>query len=709
MKAQNLPQILFLIGLFLLPISGGFVANDLQAAEPGFSWFAALGGSADAPLLGFLLPSICFLSAFALVAIRNRVIQIPFPPLVFALIVLAITILGSNLMSEFRFASYQATVQWMLAILSPIVATAVLGRDTGPIRALGALTAGCAVIAAQGILEYASSSDPSWRVFCHWVNPNAAAGMLLFGLFCGLGLTLSTNRTSRIASVAGTVLCGIVLFLTQSKGGLFAACIGVVSISTFCLIWGRSLVARILPMGVAIGVLAVSFGLGTAMQKSAAKRANSDATVASRLQGAASTQVQSEGFRRLLWKTSIELIKKNPVGSGIGTFRYESTKPGIVPQTHHAHQGFLQLGVEAGVLSLIALAGLAFLFFREAFRGVTQLPSQRKLLLGATLAAILASAAHNFIDSDLQHFGSGIAFFVLIGIALQLAMDGTTPEFFPANARYSAFAWCGFLAIGSLYFACVDTYKSVARGAFMAGNAVEGLKPSELANSLAPIDGEAWAVLNQFPEHYDDEERLLFLSKAAELSPTMRNYRYLAYFEVRLGHHQQALSALTKALQRDPNNLPALLAKMNIYDSEGNVAEAEKAAQDLIRVESSSSYQVRAIPDLIPTETLIAREYAAKHSDNPKTQIDLRKGALAGYLDYAKRTIPQIIQGAQIDPSYRFAGEGVDDAFRSLESGERIAGLLELAGETDAEIRSLVAGARGAFAVAIGSLAGLNK
>jgi|CXWL01.1.fsa_nt_gi tetratricopeptide (TPR) repeat protein len=709
MKPGYLPQILFLIGLFLLPISGGFVANDLQATEPGFSWIAALGGTADAPLLGFLLPSLCFLTSFAIQVARNRVIQIPFPPVVFALIALAITILGSNLMSEFRFASYQVTVQWMIAILSPIIATAVLGRETGPVRALGALTAGCSVIAAQGILEYASSSDPSWRIFCHWVNPNAAAGMLVFGLFCGVGITLATDRTARIASVAATVLCGNALFLTQSKGGIYAAAFGLVVLSAFGLVWGRSIATRLLPAGVAIGILIASFGLGIAMQKSAAQRVNAEVAVASRLGGATSTQMQSEGFRRLLWKTSIELIKKNPVGSGIGTFRYESTKPGIVPQTHHAHQGFLQLGVEAGVLSLVAFAGLAFLFFRETLRGATKLQPQRKALLGAALAAIIASAAHNFIDSDLQHFGSGVAFFALIGISLQLAMDGSTPEFFPTNARWSAIGWCSFLAIGSLYFADIDTRKSVARGAYQSGNPHDALNPCLSVTTMAPLDGEGWALLAQFPSNYGPEEKLVFLKKAAELSPTMRNYRYLAYFEVTRNRPQQALNALTKALQRDPNNLPALLAKVNILDSQGNFEEAKRAAKDLIRVESATSYQVRAIPDLVPTETLIAREYAASHSEDTKEQIDLRKGAIAGYAGYARLTIPQIVHGAKIDPTYRFAGEGVDDAFRCLESGERIASLLEPAGATDAEIRSLLADAREAFELAKASLVGLNR
>src|SRR5204862_536544 len=51
---------------------------------------------------------------------------------------------------------------------------------------------------------------------------------------------------------------------------------------------------------------------------------------------------QSSGFRFLLWKGAAKLIKSNPIGYGIGTYRYESARPGYTTETQLAHNTFLQ-------------------------------------------------------------------------------------------------------------------------------------------------------------------------------------------------------------------------------------------------------------------------------------------------------------------------------------------------------------------------------
>lgn len=715
MKSRSLPNILLLTATALATIAGGYLSTDLTAAPPGASFLGAVFGSAELPAVGPWVVSILICAAIVVAFARHRVLQIPFPPLTIGMLLFGITVLGSIGFTPFKGSAILAASQWLACIATFFAVVAIVGRNRGPSGILGAIALGSVVLAILGIIEYRSNPDPNWRIFAHWVNPNAAAGILGIGLFASLGL-LGTrgeasrvepdwSRIQRLSCILGAVLISAALYLTQSKGGLLAAAIGAILFLIFSVSIGRKSGAWKIAAAASILVPALGFGLGQAMVLSASRMAGEPGTTP-RIAAAAQTQEQSAGFRRLLWQTAYQLAVTNPTGSGIGTFRYESTKPGLVPQTHHAHQGFLQLLVEVGALGMLVFVATLVLWIKEVFRGLKKLRPESAIPLSATMSALGFAFAHNMVDSDLQHFGTCFAVFALLGVGLQLASDGVTPEYFPPSYRRLVFGLSGFLAAFVSYAGFVDSAKAMARGSIEAGNRD---RPSLLktALSIAPFDGELWAIEANFAG--DRGSALAALRKAAHLSPSMRNERVLARAELALERPEAAIEALERALRRDPFNLPALKILLDIFREQGKEDKAVEVAERLVRAEESMPFRVRAVPDSVPTETFEARLFLASRTADTRKRRELLLGAAKGYAEFAIRTVPQIVYGAKVIPGFRYAGDGVEEAEKAISQGRSAVAQLSLLESAGGVPKSDLAPLSKAFDEAEAALADLRK
>lgn len=683
MKSPGLPFILLIAAALLATVGGGYLSTDLTSAPPGTSPVWAILGSPDLPSVGPWAAGICLCAAIVIAFAKNRVLQMPFPVLAITVLLFGITIAGSIGLTPFRGTAILSASQWLACIAAFFGVVAIAGRNQGPAIVLSALAVGSVVLAVLGIVEYRANPDPNWRIFAHWVNPNAAAGMLGIGLFACFGLLgiQSDSRSEadwariiRFSGAVGALLVAAAMYMTQSKGGLLAALAGGAICFVAMVTIGRRAPAWKWAAAWTLILPAAGFGLGHAMMLSASRGAG-EQTLNSRIATSSQTQEQSAGFRRLLWQTAYKLAVSNPAGSGIGTFRYESTKPGLVPQTHHAHQGFLQLLVEVGALGALLFTAIVSLWAKEVLRGLGRLRPDAAIPFAATIGALSFAFAHNLVDSDLQHFGTCFAVFALLGIGLQLASDGATPEYFPPSYRRLVFSLTGLVAALLTYAMIVDCSKSVTRGGLEAGDRTKP-KSLDLALGIAPFDGELWALEANFAK--TPAVGLAALRKAAALSPTMRNERILARAELALDRPAAAVEALERALGRDPYNLPALKILLDLYRDTGNEAGAIEVAQRLVQAEQSTPFKVRAIPDSIPTETFEARMFLAGRTSDTQKRRDLLLGAAQGFAEFASRTVPQIAYGAKVIRGFRYAGDGVEEARRAISQGRAAVAQLSL-------------------------------
>lgn len=660
-------QVALAIALFGAPLIGGQIAVETMPLREGYLQ-GVLGGP-ELPRAAHALLGLLAVGTLGAYSLCRRVHQAPRFRVAFALVVLLGLIGASIGYSDWKWVSLQTALEWgsYAAIFYAVIA--VSGRERGVRLLLGAFTAGCAVAALKGVSEYGQmrAQDPSWRIFADWVNPNALAGVLLLGLFVSIGLMLTSERLGAIIwGLAGAVI-GFGIVLTQSKGGYIAVGLGAATLFGLLWVWTGARRAML-----ALAPLALTVVLAAGLRASAGAQSSALARVS--VSGAASEQ--SAGFRTLLWKSAAELIRREPMGYGIGTFRYVSAKPGLTQQTQLAHNSYLQMGVETGLVGMLALIAVFGLWLVETLRCWKPLRVETNVLRAGVVAAVVASLAHSAVDSDLYYFGIGFAIFALMGLGLQLSADGSGPELVPAPLRrFVAIGICGTVAWGLIYMGAVEISKVGLRTAYERGSQdADPLGPSR----LAPLDGDAFWLAAATAE---PGARLKLMERAAELTPSTRNLRSLARAQEALGLYVAAARTLGRALDIDPNNLITLKQLMDLSDSSGDQPVAVQTARRIVAVEGSPYLKVPAIPELVPTETFEARLYLADRTSGPK-RLELLQKAMEGYARYARLTLPQVRQAAKLGEAY--AGESLADAQAKMETArktaERLAGEYERSG-----------------------------
>jgi O-antigen ligase len=252
------------------------------------------------------------------------------------------------------------------------------------------------------------------RLTSTFVNPNHQALYFSIPLFLAIGLLLQVPPPARVGPapprpassawrigtvgqvlLAGAVLIiGVALLLTASRGGVLGvlAGLGVLLVLTMHrrLSWG---------LPIAIGLAAVAFvgyGSGFALD-----------LLLERFQVVAREPLGD--LRWPIWESTIQLIRERPVlGAGLGAYEdaFRVRQPlsiWIMKLVDYAHNDYLQLVAETGVLGLLILlwAAVAFaVFVVSRWLGRKDL-FVRGLVMGG-LAALTSVAVHSATDFGLH-------------------------------------------------------------------------------------------------------------------------------------------------------------------------------------------------------------------------------------------------------------------------------------------------------------------
>jgi len=677
MRVASKASIPLVAGLFLAPIIGGQIFVDALRLEPNAGIFElVMKGAPETPWLSHAYLAVFLLATAVVMAFTQKVIALPKIGMSALMLFFGGCLVASLSGSSFKMISAAAISEWLIYIAAFFIAAAAAGRSRNSIVLIGAIVAGCAIVSIMGILEYGQMRrfDPTWRIFASWVNSNALAGMLLIGLMLGLGLTSTRQGLTSLLSGFASSLIGLALLLTQSRGAILYA-LPAGSIILFAGVAGAKGTARdrfsrtakliLPPIGVAVLMTALMIttpkSAGGSVAPSALTRVSTQADHA---------REQSSSFRIMLWKSSIELMRKNPSGYGLGTFRFEGSRSGLIVPTQLAHQTFLQLGSEASPIApaVLLTAGLLWLF--HMFGGFGKTPFELSAVRMAIVAAVAASFVHNLFDSDLYYFGIGLTFFALLGIGLSLAADGVSPEYLPTPIRISFPVWILFLA-AALAFAGVSKLRlSQGLTALSEGDIDAGRQLFERSADNG-MDAEAFFLLAKVEK--DGEKRLSLLRKAAQLNPSPKFYRALAREQAMAGKTYEAIESFSLALKRDPNNLQTLRQLLDLYLALNDKAKARETAERMVAVEKSPSFTIRAISEAVPVQTFEARIYLASQEKNKRKVIELLKPAVEGYQEYVRNTVPRVIQNSRSADDLTFAGESVDTALQAVDAGRTAA------------------------------------
>jgi O-antigen ligase len=279
----------------------------------------------------------------------------------------------------------------------------------------GAALAGFALlqgISSNGRLYWIRQPRMGGWIYGPYVNHNHYAGLMemLAPIPLVLSLThLASPRTRAVAATVAAIMVGTI-FLSGSRGGMLAIIAEFIILAALLVKQKRSLRTAI-----GVGVfLAVVVGLltwigGAELSKRIATVSSSHSEISTDVR----TNIDRDGVKMFL--------KKPVLGWGLGTF------PVVYPQfrtfytnffVNQAHNDYLQLLVEMGVLGFATMLWFLFTLYTRAIKKIGNWTAE---ISGAVaLACVLGLSGilvHSAVDFNLQIPANAALFYVLCTIA----------------------------------------------------------------------------------------------------------------------------------------------------------------------------------------------------------------------------------------------------------------------------------------------------
>jgi tetratricopeptide (TPR) repeat protein len=687
---------------------GGQVSND-QMGLSGDGLISELTDGSLATLPHALIALPIFL-AFAHLLAWRKVLQLPTKTMNVAFILFFGLIVASIGSSSFRAVSLSAAFEWLSYGAALYTAVAVAGRRHGTVFLVGAIFMGCSLLGAKGLMEFGQmkATHPDWRIFGGWVNGNALAAMLVIGVPLGLAIAIAEKRLAQIAAVAGTLIILMAVYFTRSRGAVLALPPTLLMFGGLLYVWRKfpdSKTATTVASVALCAVVVTTTLVGPVVQVAMPVNTKaSDISITSsgsgplgRLGSMSISTDESAYFRRLLWKGVGTILADDPAGVGIGAYRYASSRSGLTTQTVLAHESFLQIASEATPVTSAILAVALVFWAIHVCKSPKGLPWRQNVYRAGAVAAVVSVLIHSLLDSDFYYFGVGLVTFILIGTSLLYSVDAVAPEFLPTAARRAGIAGCFLAAAMFLYSGTTEFVRARLRLEETTPDASNREGDADLLKQIAPFDGDAWYLIAK--AETTPEAALAAYEKAVEYAPSTKNLRALARAQQQAGDEVKATSTLNRALTYDPNNLLALTQLLQLQIA-GSTNAATQTANRLIAVEDTPYFKIRSIPEMVPTETYEARLYLAKQTSSARAQIQLLAPAVAGFEQYAKVTIPQILQQGD------YAGESLETAKQKLaeatEAGQDLQRAADASGDRKSE--ALAKEALDAFSAALASV-----
>jgi O-antigen ligase len=287
------------------------------------------------------------------------------------------------------------------------------------VRIIRALAVFGFVLALFGIIQRAAWNGKIYwfreltqggHPFGPFVNRNHFAGFVGMIIPLSLGIAFRSRQIEKKLMFGFfSVVMAIGIFFSWSRGGVISFFAGLMVFSFVSLTKGMSK-KKLIPVFLfvlVLGVYLVSIGISPIIERFA------------------STDVSGE-HRFAVWQGTLSAFRDFPVfGSGLGTFQYvfRAYQPdGVDRYYDHAHNDYLELLLEAGVVGVLIAALFFFFLFRIIMKAEWK---GRDVYLGAGFfASITTMAFHSLIDFNLHIPSNAILFSLILGLAVVAGKQG---------------------------------------------------------------------------------------------------------------------------------------------------------------------------------------------------------------------------------------------------------------------------------------------
>ncbi len=270
------------------------------------------------------------------------------------------------------------------------------------------------------------------KAFSTFVFPPALAGFLILVMPLSISLYLTSKTRLKWICFSFPLLILFCLILTFSKGGWLS---GFLSMLVFGFIWLvviKKVRRVVVIIGLAIPILIFTFLLVF------------DYLPQATLPGFIGSFAVRSGY----WKAVPPMVEDYLlIGSGPGTFGtiYPGYRLLLGRETQMAHNNYLQILVETGIIGLIAFLWLSARFLKRGIRLILEEKTRKeKILLLGYFAGVSGFLIHSLVDFGL--YIPGIAMTVFVFLALMVSPTRATTRVAPTQ-KGSSFAIKLFLTI----------------------------------------------------------------------------------------------------------------------------------------------------------------------------------------------------------------------------------------------------------------------
>lgn len=244
------------------------------------------------------------------------------------------------------------------------------------------------------------------RIFSTFLLPSHFAAFLGLTIPISVGFTLSQRGLLRYLVGLGVVPQIIALYLTKSFSGWLSLMLGG---GTFAIVYWGYMKEKSRYLFFTIGGLAATILIVFA------------ALTINRPDNLFSTDNNPLYLRAMNWLTTIDIIKDNPlVGKGLHTYgliypAYQ--KPGV-NIVHHAHNTYLQLGVEMSIIGTILFIWFALWWFWRTITTVQATKDKTRRFISCSLmVAGINFFIHHAFDFEFYHPNTTLAGFAVLAAA----------------------------------------------------------------------------------------------------------------------------------------------------------------------------------------------------------------------------------------------------------------------------------------------------
>lgn len=149
-----------------------------------------------------------------------------------------------------------------------------------------------------------------------------------------------------------------------------------------------------------------------------------------RLQTFLNADFHSNRNRMLVWRSALDMIRERPLtGWGPGTWQVVYPKfenPIILESLPHAHNMYLMIGAEFGLIALIVLLGVFLSLVVKTIRATAATPWRRHVvILGCTIVGYLVIGMFDFIFTEGRN---SILFFSMLGMLVAMRRFRPAPS-----------------------------------------------------------------------------------------------------------------------------------------------------------------------------------------------------------------------------------------------------------------------------------------